>query len=193
MKSRPYRQTKRAEKVDETRQRIVDAAVHLHGTIGPAATTFASIAEAADVSRVTLYRHFPDNEAMFAACSTHWLSQQQLPDPGSWGDPCDAERYVRTGLADLYRYYRDGQGMIALAERDFQAMPADQQAIMQAMREDLVAALMAALDVKGAERRRRKARVGHAVNFSTWHSLRVENGLSDKETVEAMASFILPR
>ena len=51
---------KRAEQVDQTHQRIVEAAVHLHGTVGPAATTIAGIAEQAGVTRLTVYRHFPD-------------------------------------------------------------------------------------------------------------------------------------
>ena len=70
--------------MDQTRQRIVEATVELHGSVGPAATTIAAIAEAAGVTRLTVYRHFPDDGALFAACSAHWISRQQLPDPGAW-------------------------------------------------------------------------------------------------------------
>src|SRR5215471_19726118 len=75
---RPYRMRRRAEQVDQTRQRIVAATVQLHGTLGPAATTIAAIAEAAGVTRLTVYRHFPDDAALFGACSAHWISRQQL-------------------------------------------------------------------------------------------------------------------
>ena len=75
---------RRAEQVDRTRQRIVEATVELHGSVGPAATTIAAIAEAAGVTRLTVYRHFPDEDALFAARSAHWLARQQLPDPAAW-------------------------------------------------------------------------------------------------------------
>src|SRR5262245_53973304 len=67
--SRRYTMQRRAEQVDQTRQRIIDATVQLHGTIGPAATTIAGIAEAAGVTRLTVYRHFPDEATLFEACS----------------------------------------------------------------------------------------------------------------------------
>jgi AcrR family transcriptional regulator len=64
---RPYRLRARAEAMDRTRERIVEAAVGLHGSVGPAATTMSAVAERAGVTRATLYRHFPDEEARPAA------------------------------------------------------------------------------------------------------------------------------
>ena len=52
-KSRPYRMNRRAEQVDETRERITEAAVRLHTTVGPANTSIAAVAEEAG-------RHPPD-------------------------------------------------------------------------------------------------------------------------------------
>lgn len=57
--TRPYTLKRRAERQDETRRRIVEAAIELHQTIGPAATTVSEIAQRAGVGRVTVYRHFP--------------------------------------------------------------------------------------------------------------------------------------
>src|SRR5579863_7877318 len=121
---RQYRMQRRAEHVDGTRQKIVDAAVALHGSIGPAATTVASVAERAGVTRATVYRHFPDDEAMFSACSSHWLSQQQPPDPAAWARIGSAEERLRFALADLYRFYRAGASMLTLIYRDIAAVPA---------------------------------------------------------------------
>src|SRR5260370_17643494 len=78
---RPYRMRARAEQVSQTRQRIVDAAVQLHGTVGPAATTIAAIADLAGVTRLTVYRHFPDEAPLFEACSAHWVAHHRPPDP----------------------------------------------------------------------------------------------------------------
>ena len=81
--SRVYRMARRADNVTGTRQRIVEATVALHGTVGPAATTVSAIAEAAGVTRLTVYRHFPDEDALFAACTAHWAAGQVLPDPAA--------------------------------------------------------------------------------------------------------------
>src|ERR1041385_5391324 len=102
---------RRAEQVDQTRQRIVEATVALHGSVGPAATTIAGIAEAAGVTRLTVYRHFPDDDALFTACSAHWLARQQPPDPQTWSLIDDPVERLRAGLADLYRFFRAGADM----------------------------------------------------------------------------------
>ena len=70
----PYRMQRRAEQIDETRQRITDAAVRLHTTVGPANTSIASIAEEAGSRDSTVYRHFADLDALFQACRGHWLA-----------------------------------------------------------------------------------------------------------------------
>ncbi len=63
---------KRAESRDETRSRIVGAAIALHEEVGPKATTISAIADRAGVQRLTVYRHFPDDASMFQACSSGW-------------------------------------------------------------------------------------------------------------------------
>src|SRR5674476_670737 len=82
-KSRPYRMKRRAEQVDETRQRITEAAVRLHTTVGPAHSSIAAVAEEAGVTRLTVYRHFADLDALFAACRAHWSARNPRPDAGA--------------------------------------------------------------------------------------------------------------
>jgi AcrR family transcriptional regulator len=79
---RPYPKRRRAALEAETRQRITEAAVKLHGTVGPARTTVKAVAEEAGLQRATVYRHFPHEEALFAACSTHYTSLNSRPTPG---------------------------------------------------------------------------------------------------------------
>src|SRR5690606_11521663 len=69
---RPYRKRQRALAEEATRLRITEAAVELHGSVGPARTTVTEIAERAGVSRMTVYKHFPSDRDLFVACSTHW-------------------------------------------------------------------------------------------------------------------------
>ncbi len=82
--SRPYTLKRRAERQDETRRRIVDAAIELHQTIGPTATTISEIAQRAGVGRVTVYRHFPDEPTLARACSGQYFERHPAPDPEEW-------------------------------------------------------------------------------------------------------------
>ncbi len=118
---------KRADDVAETRQRIVEATVRLHGTVGPAATTVAAVADEAGVTRLTVYRHFPEPEDLFDACSTHWIGQQTSPNPRRWSEIADPVERLCVGLADIYRYYRDGQSMLERVYHDLAALPETHQ------------------------------------------------------------------
>src|SRR3954470_17114477 len=84
MKKRKYELRKRAEDVAATRRRITEAAVALHGGVGPARTTVSAVAKRAGVQRHTVYRHFPTDADLFAACSTHFAQVNPLPDPAGW-------------------------------------------------------------------------------------------------------------
>ena len=183
--------SKRAEDVEATRRRIVEAAVRLHGTVGPAGTTIAGIAAEAGVTRLTVYRHFADDEALFAACTAHWFSQQVPPDPEVWSKVADPEGRLRAALTDLYRFYRDGQDMLTLSHRDRAAMPASQRERLAARDVYWRDLLLAPFRVRGARRRRVGAVLGHAVAFPTWRSLCVDQGLSDSEAVDAMVALAM--
>ena len=182
---------KRAEQVDQTRQRIVQAAVHLHGTVGPAATTIAAIAEQAGVTRLTVYRHFPDEEALYLACSSHWMAQQVPPDPDAWAQIADPADRLCAGLADLYRYYRQGAAMLTRTYRDKAALPESLQRAVESIDRHYRDVLLEPFAGTRAQRRRLRAVVGHAVSFWTWRSLCLQHGLSDREAVEAMATLAL--
>ena len=83
--TRTYTLRRRAEQQAETRRRIVEAAVDLHGSVGPASTTFSMIAERAGVQRHTLYAHFPDERSLLLACSGLAHERDPLPDPEPGG------------------------------------------------------------------------------------------------------------
>jgi AcrR family transcriptional regulator len=182
---------RRAEQVDRTRHRIVEATVELHGTVGPAATTVAAIADAAGVTRLTVYRHFPDDAALFAACSAHWLSRQQLPDPGAWSQIADPAARLQAGLADLYRFFRAGAGILTCLHRDLAALPGEHQQALRDWDTLFGDVLTAPFGRAGGEHRRLRAVIGHAISFWTWRSLCLDQGLTDTEAVDAMTGMIL--
>ena len=96
--ARKYELKARAERQEETRRRIVEAAIDLHRTLGPAHTSFSAIAERAGVQRHTLYRHFPDERAMGLACSGLYSERNPLPDPAPWWQIEDPEARLRAGF-----------------------------------------------------------------------------------------------
>src|SRR3954466_10117631 len=113
---RPYRMKKRAELEERTRARITESAVALHEQLGPARTSISAIAEHAGVRRSTVYRHFPDEETLFNACSSHWLAANPRPDLDG--------RAAREALEQLYAYYARTELMQASLLRDATLVPA---------------------------------------------------------------------
>ena len=183
---RGYRKVKRADDEQRTRARIIDAAESLHGTVGPANASISAIAETAGVTRATVYRHFPDDESLFLACSGQWLARQRLPDPAAWKDE-DSWVRLRSGLLDVYQYYRAGEPMLTMIHRDFAMVPERvRNARLSAERtwqEHMLRAL------PGGRRAVVRAAVAHACAFGTWRSLAVDIGLSDRAAVELMVGM----
>ncbi|HEX7106190.1 MAG TPA: helix-turn-helix domain-containing protein [Acidothermaceae bacterium] len=176
----------RARQVDDTRNRIVAATVRLHETVGPAATTVAGIAAEAGVTRLTVYRHFPEEESLFYACSQHWRARQAPPDPNVWAETGELSARLRVGFADVYRFYRAGQSMLTMIYRDLELLPAPLRQSILAREDAWCDALVA-----GSRSRRLRAAVGHGLAFSTWQSLCVRQALSDREAVGLMCDFVL--
>src|SRR5215217_111263 len=185
---RPYRKRRRAELEAETRQRITESAVALHGTLGPSRTSMSAIAEHAGVRRSTLYRHFPDEVAVFAACSAHWAAANPPPDVSAWAAIEDPEERLASGLRELYAYYRSSESMLANLHRDEPLMPTVAQ-FFSAYHQFMAATrdvLMDGRGLRGKARKRVLAAIGHALAFPTWRSLARDQELDDSEAAELM-------
>jgi AcrR family transcriptional regulator len=188
---RPYRKRRRAELEAETRLRITEAAIDLHGSIGPARTTISAVAGRAGVQRGTVYRHFPDEEALFAACSSLWMAQHPLPDPAAWAAIDDPDERLRTALQQLYRWYGQGEHMLEKTTRDVALVPALRPS-MEAFAgwvDQAADAIVRRWPERGARRRRVRAAVGHALAFETWQSLVREQRLPQAEAIELMQAL----
>lgn len=189
---RVYQKRRRAELEDQTRLRITEAAVDLHGTVGPAQTSIKAIAHRAGVQRATVYRHFPTEEDLFAACSGHWIATHPPPDLGEWASITDPDQRLRKALDELYAWYRPNARMFANVRRDANLVAGMRgPAARTAQRyESMADVLMRLRPQRGARRRRIKAAIGHALAFETWRSLTQEQGLTDSETVEMMVALV---
>ena len=188
MKKRPYALKKRAESKDATRERIVVAAMELHEEVGPKRTSISAIAERAGVQRLTVYRHFPDETALFHACTSHWLSLNPPPSLHDWRGITDPSARCRAALRALYRYYRRTQRMWTAAHRDEAEVEAMQEPMRRFRRylESIHDELLHALAPRKRERDAVSATLQHGLAFTTWASLSAR-GLRD----DAMADLVM--
>lgn len=192
VQKRPYRMKRRAELEEQTRRRITESAVALHEEVGPAQTSISAIAERAGVRRSTVYRHFPDEEALFTACSSHWRAANPPPDPRTWSSIEDAAERTRTALRDVYAFYGRTEAMYTSLLRDEPLVP-----VVQRRLRDFYGYLRSAQDVLAAGRGLRgrraqyaRAAIGHALAFPTWRSLTNEQGLGNDDAVELMCRLV---
>ena len=183
---RKYELKKRADEMARTRRRITEAAIDLHGTVGPARTTLSAVAERAGVERRTLYRHFPTEAELFAACSTHYFAANPWPDLDAWRAIPDPQVRLERALDELYAYYEGTAPMFTNVLRDAEVLDFARDAVAP-----LQAYLDEAVGVLTAGRRRQLVRraVRHALAFSTWHSL-TANGVRRPDAVKLVTALV---
>jgi AcrR family transcriptional regulator len=190
--TRPYRMKRRAESQDQTRTRITESAVELHGSVGPSRTSISAVAAHSGVRRSTVYRHFPDEAALFDACTAHWAAANPPPDLAAWSMIEDPDERLPIALGELYAFYERTEQMFDNLFRD-EATVALVKERFAAFRGYFAAArdtLMAGRSVRGAARRRTQAAVGHAIAFSTWKSLVREEQLSPADAAALACALV---
>jgi AcrR family transcriptional regulator len=152
----------------------------------------SAVAKKAGVQRATVYRHFPDEEALFAACSAHWAALHPPPDATRWAEIADPDERLRTALAELYAWYVGTEQMLENTSRDAPRVPAMAGAVkaFRAFYDIAADALMTGRRERGRRRERVRAAIGHALAFETWRSLVREQGLEADEAVGLMAELV---
>ncbi|HEX6205474.1 MAG TPA: TetR family transcriptional regulator [Solirubrobacterales bacterium] len=192
-RKRKYEKKARAEAEAQTRQRITESAVELHGTLGPANTSMSAVAERAGVRRSTLYRHFPDERTLFGACSAHWGEQNPPPDISGWAEIEDPGERLDTALAELYAYYRRTEGMFDKLLRDQATVEVVHELMggYRALLDQAVEILIKGRGLRGNAAKRTRAAIGHALAFRTWQDLTGPQGLDDQMAAALMAAFVV--
>lgn len=181
---------RRAELVAETRQRIVDAAVRLHTTVGPARTTITGVADEAGVTRATVYSHFASDDELFTACTGQWVAEHPPPDLGRWIGTEGLRKRATGVLGDLYAWFADNAHDLRLVNRDLEAIPtlvAQAQAMLE---QAMVQLLLEDQPTSGARGRRLHAAAAHLVSFPAWDSLVGRGHLSHAEVVDLAVAFL---
>ena len=188
---RTYRKQKRADAERATRLRITEAAVTLHGTVGPAKSTVTDVAKLAGVSRMTVYNHFPTEVDLFRACSSHWAEQHPFPDPAGWSGADPAER-LEAGLTELYAWYGINRSMLGNVFRDVPSVPALAE-VMGGLWEDYVTAVVGALargwSLEACEPAELDAMLRLAVDFGSWHVL-ARSGMTYTNAAALMSRLV---
>ena len=188
---RRYQKRARAAQEQETRLRIIEAAIGLHGTVGPARTTVSAVAERAGVRRATVYRHFPDERALFLGCSGTWRERNPVPDPATWAAIADPADRLTAALDAIYRWYEQVEPMLTSLLRDADKVPIvkELQAGRLAYLADVEDGLASGWGARGSAAKRVRATIGLALDFFAWRTLH-ERGLSRTEAVAVMSSAV---
>ncbi|WP_353816348.1 TetR/AcrR family transcriptional regulator [Agromyces sp. SYSU T00266] len=190
--ARRYEQKARAEQQEQTRRRIVEAALELHRTVGPGESSFSAVAEHAGVQRSTLYRHFPDDRALFLACSGLHVDEHPFPDAAPWRAIAPPRARAESGIGAVYGYWAENESLIANVLRD-----AERDPVLHEVNELRMGGPMAlARDVlveAWPERARTPelvAAAALAVDFRTWQTLVRRSGLDQAAAAAFMASSL---
>jgi len=191
-RKRKYEKKARAEAEAQTRRRITESAVELHGSLGPARTTMSAVAERAGVRRSTLYRHFPDERTLFGACSAHWAEENPPPDVSRWEKVEDPDERLDIALGELYAYYRRTEDMLDNLLRDEGTVPvvAELFAPFHQLLAAIADVLMRGRGLRGNAAKRTRAAIGHALAFRTWQDLTRARGLDDRQAAELMSRMV---
>lgn len=185
--ARTYTLKRRAQQQAETRQRIVEAAVDLHSSLGPAATTYSMVAERAGVQRHTLYAHFPDERSLFLACSGLTMERDPLPEAEPWRAVSDQRKRLRIGLSALYRWYERNASLAGCVLRD-----AEHHALTREIVEMRFGPFITSyIEILGPGlNRKQQAVLLMALSFFSWRSLVRDGGLQTLQAAVVMARAI---
>jgi len=183
--ARKYELKSRAARQEATRQRIVEAAVELHGEVGPARTSISAIAERAGVERLTVYRHFATEGEIFQACSARFNELHPFPHFVEWEAISDPFARLAHGLSELYHYYADTERMLRAVIRDAPTTPAMREpfARFEQRFRAMIELLVAGFATSGIAAERVQLPIRLAVDFRTWQIVVREQGIDHHEAV----------
>ena len=188
---RKYELKKRAADMAETHRRITEAAIELHGTVGPSRTTLSAVAKRAGVERRTLYRHFPTEADLFAACSSHYFAANPWPELDEWRAIRDPRQRLERALDELYAYYERTAPMFSNVLRDAELVDFARDAVapLDAYLDEAAEVLLAARPSARPTPTLLEGALRHAIAFSTWRSL-TAGGIERSDAVTLVTALV---
>lgn len=187
---RRYRMQARATAVDQTRERIVEAAKALHAEQGIVGTSYEDVARQVGISQATVYRHFPTLDDLIPACARSIEVLQPLT-PQIAADFFDdieqpvqrLERLVR-GTCDCYT--RE-QGWLYALRGEERLVPALRE-VVKIQEESLRLLVRAGLERWSVSERTLKLLTA-LIDFPFWQSLR-SAGLSHEQAADQIMELV---
>jgi AcrR family transcriptional regulator len=179
--------------VEDTRSRIVGAAMELHAEKGALATNWEDIAARAGVAPATVYRHFASLDQLIPACAQtvfdaigmDVLNEQQIERiyAGARSPSERLERYIR-GTCDCYAR---GDGWLHAARREADLIPAMNRAVevQDKSNEVLVRAAFTGYEVDDES----VAVLTALTDFPFWRSL-TRGGISHPAAVRVICGLV---
>lgn len=186
--SRPYRMVARAEAARATAERVLDVALELFTERPYEDVSLEEIAARADVTKRTVLRRFENKEALFMAAMMRGAAGEM--EARNATPAGDVERAVANVVGHYERWGRNRLRMLSQEDR----IPVIAEDVVMGRRfhwewvDRVFAPLIAGS--KGAPRRRRVAALVALTDVYTWKLLRLDLGLSRRETERTLVELI---
>lgn len=188
MAPRKYSLGKRAQSIDETRQRIIDATFALHTEKGVVGTSMQDVAERADVALRTVYNHYPTVDDLVAGCTVKVVALLAPPTPAIFDGLVTLEERVLRLVRELFAMYERGAPLLAVGRRE-QDQVAGLAAFMvneRAQRQALVAEALRPFGVP----RRMRGEMAALTDYYVWKAF-ADHGLATRHAVEAVYGSLM--
>jgi AcrR family transcriptional regulator len=182
---------RRRAAVEETRRRILEATLALHTEKGMFDTSWKDIAERADVSVATVYKHFPSLGELVPACGALIMAITDPPSLGDapriFGDARTVEERLGRLVSEMFDFYERGEPYMEVGPKE-RRLPAvrEWEAGMRATREGL--AREALLPVRPDDSTVRA--VSALLEFSVFRSF-LRHGVQKEEAAEIVNKMLL--
>jgi AcrR family transcriptional regulator len=178
---------KRTAAIEDTRRRIVQATMELHGEKGILATTMQDIAVRAGVALGTVYRHFPTLDELVPACGGLIVELNPPPGPDVFAALSRPEERYAALVSALFAYYSRGERQFEVAMADSLRLPVLARWVEEAV-EGIATLVRIAMEPLLADDD--TVRVAIAMSdFRTWKAMK-DAGLSN-ETAAANAISVI--
>jgi AcrR family transcriptional regulator len=187
MAPRTYRMTRRAAANAQTRRRIVDAAIALHGEKGILGTSWPDIARRADVALGTVYRHFPSLDQLVPACTSENALRTRPPGPDILVGLTRPEERIGHFVHELFAFYGRTAPWTPRAGIDRHQLP-----VLDTILSRREAGLKALVEETLGPLRRRRHALEAALaltDFGVWRSL-TRSGLSTEAAARLIAEML---
>jgi AcrR family transcriptional regulator len=178
-RSRPYRSTLRQQQAEATRQLILQALAEQLAEEGRQEFSIAEAAERAGVATRTIYRYFPNRDAMLDAIG-QWVDQQL----GDLPFPTTPEEVAQLAEQAFPRFEQQAVLVRALL---LSGLGQSVRSRLRGKRRPSVEAALHPLLGDGESARAIQALIGHLVTAETWKHLHDEFGVDGDAAASAVA------